>query len=64
MMTFLPRRKIMDSKDKQGKYVWVQDKKGNVFVCKLNDLVDPNHLTDDEKEQCLDTADFDIPGAV
>jgi hypothetical protein len=54
----------MDSKDKQGKYVWVQDKKGNVFVCKLNDLVDPNHLTDDEKEQCLDTADFDIPGAV
>jgi hypothetical protein len=54
----------MENEKKQDKMVWVQDKEGNVFVCKLGDLVDPKSLSDEEKEKCLDTADYDIPGAV
>ena len=46
------------------RYVWVKDNSGKVFVCRLADLKDPEDLTKEEKEDCLDTADFDIPGAV
>ena len=48
----------------EDKYVWVQDKTGNVYVCKLKDLIDPKQLSEEEKEKCLDTTDFDISGAV
>ena len=48
--------------DKEKKYVWVEDKTGNVYVCKLSDLIDPENLSEEEKENCLDTADFDLAG--
>jgi hypothetical protein len=54
----------MEDKKKEDKMVWVQDNSGNVFVCKLGDLIDPKNLSDEEKDKCLDTADFDISGAV
>jgi hypothetical protein len=54
----------MDKEKKEGKMVWVEDKEGNVFVCKLADLIDPKKLSAEEKEKCLDTADYDISGAV
>jgi uncharacterized protein YpmB len=51
-------------KTDKDRYVWVQDKSGKVFVCKLSDLLDPADLSDEEKAKCLDTYDFDISGAV
>jgi hypothetical protein len=58
------RRRKMDKEKKEGKMVWVQDKEGNVFVCKLADLIDPKKLSAEDKEKCLDTTDYDISGAV
>ena len=54
----------MEKEKEKDRLVWVQDKAGNVFVCKLDDLIDPKNLSDEEKEKCLDTADYDISGAV
>lgn len=33
--------------------VWVSDKDGNWFVANLEDLVNPNNLSEKEKERCL-----------
>ncbi len=38
------------------KMVWVRDEKGGEYVCYLKDLKDPNHVSEEEKEHCLDTS--------
>lgn len=38
------------------KMVWVRDEKGGEFVCYAKDLKDPNHVTENEKEFCLDSS--------
>ena len=36
--------------------VWVKDNAGNRFLCPLGALRDPNSLTDEEKNNCVDDA--------
>ena len=36
--------------------VFVRDDNGGEFVCYATDLKDPEHVTDHEKENCLDTS--------
>lgn len=42
--------------EEYNKMVWVRDDKGGEFVCYANDLKDSNHVSEDEKEHCLDTS--------
>lgn len=36
--------------------VWVRDDRGGEFVCYAKDLKDPKHVTEEEKELCLDSS--------
>ena len=38
------------------KMVWVRDDNGGEFVCYAKDLKDPNRVTENEKEFCLDSS--------
>jgi hypothetical protein len=37
----------------QKKYVYVKDKDGIEYVCKLEDLKRADELTDEEKDKCM-----------
>lgn len=36
--------------------VWVRDDKGGEYVCYANDLKSADHVSENEKEHCLDTS--------
>ncbi len=36
--------------------VFVRDDKGGEYVCYANDLKDQDHVSENEKEKCLDTS--------
>ncbi len=36
--------------------VWVKDNAGNRFICPLDALRDPNSVSEEEKEHCVDDA--------
>lgn len=36
--------------------VWVKDNAGNRFLCELGALRDPNSVSEQEKENCIDDA--------
>ena len=36
--------------------VWVNDDNGGEYVCYAKDLKDRNHVSEEEKELCLDTS--------
>ena len=38
------------------KMVWVRDDKGGEYVCYANDLESADHVSENEKEHCLDTS--------
>jgi len=52
---------IMPEKQKKG-LVWIKDKKGKYFACRIEDLIDADNLSEEEKAQCLDPQDFDFSG--
>ena len=37
-------------------YVWVKDKAGNEFICKIGDLKDPKKASKEELDKCVDDA--------
>ncbi len=37
----------------QERYVYVKDREGTEYVCRLSDLKRPDQLTDEEKEKCM-----------
>jgi len=39
------------------KMVWVRDENGGEYVCYQKDVKDPNHVSEDEKQQCLDSSE-------
>jgi hypothetical protein len=51
----------MEDKRKTG-LIWVKDKKGKYYACRIEDLIDAKNLTEEEKAECLDPEDFDISG--
>ncbi|MDD5204370.1 MAG: hypothetical protein PHS17_03065 [Desulfobacterales bacterium] len=36
--------------------VWVRDKAGNEYVCRVMDLKDPSRVSDDDLRNCVDDA--------
>jgi hypothetical protein len=36
--------------------VWVKDNAGNRYLCPFDALIDPNSVTDEEKNNCVDDA--------
>ena len=36
--------------------VWVKDNAGNRFLCAMDALKDPNSLSEEEKQNCVDDA--------
>ena len=36
--------------------VWVKDKAGNEYVCRVMDLKDPSRVSDDDLRNCVDDA--------
>lgn len=46
----------MENKEKaklKKPYVYVKDDKGVVYICKQDDLKDPERLTDEELDACM-----------
>jgi hypothetical protein len=41
-------------------WVWVNDKAGNLFVCKVDDLKDPKDVSDEELKDCMDDATMGV----
>jgi hypothetical protein len=37
-------------------FVWVKDRAGNEYVCKVEDLKDPKKVGKDELKNCIDDA--------
>ena len=38
------------------RFVWVKDKSGNEFVCRVMDLKDPKNVSEDDLKNCVDDA--------
>jgi hypothetical protein len=37
-------------------FVWVKDKAGNEFVCRVEDLKNPKDISKDDLKNCIDDA--------
>ena len=42
-------------------YVWVKDKAGNEFICKIDALKDPQKASKEELDNCVDDATAGVP---
>lgn len=42
--------------EEYNRMVWVRDDNGGEYVCYANDLKNPDHVTEEEKERCVDTS--------
>lgn len=38
------------------RFVWVKDKAGNEYVCRVMDLKDPKKVSEDDLKNCIDDA--------
>ena len=38
------------------KMIWVKDEEGKEFACYSTDVKNPDHLSENEKEHCLDSS--------
>ena len=41
-------------------FVWVKDKAGNQFVCRVEDLKDPKDVSDEDLKNCMDDAKMGV----
>ena len=46
----MKEEKSVQSEDR---YVYVKDRYGTEYVCRISDLKRPDELTDEEKERCM-----------
>jgi len=51
---------IKEPKHEQ-RFVWVKDKAGNEYVCRIMDLKDPKKVSDEDLKNCMDDASRAIP---
>lgn len=42
-------------------YVWVKDRAGNEYVCRVDALQDPKKVPDEELKDCIDDASRALP---
>ena len=47
---------VITEPEHKKKFVWVKDKAGNEFVCRIEDLENPKNITDDDLKNCVDDA--------
>jgi hypothetical protein len=47
---------IMAEQKHEQRFVWVKDKAGNEFVCRVMDLKDPKKVDEKDLKNCLDDA--------
>jgi hypothetical protein len=40
--------------------VWVTDKAGNLFVCRIEDLKNPKEVAEEDLENCVDDATMGV----
>lgn len=38
------------------RFVWVKDKAGNEYVCRIDDLKDPKKVDEEDLKNCIDDA--------
>jgi hypothetical protein len=50
------RREKMSEQKHEQRFVWVKDKAGNEFVCRVMDLKDPKKVDEKDLKNCLDDA--------
>lgn len=55
------RREIRTKEDStvdehEQRFVWVKDKAGNEYVCRVMDLKDPSRVSADDLKNCVDDA--------
>jgi hypothetical protein len=51
----------MDKKDvHKQRFVWVKDKAGNEYVCRVDDLKDPKKVSKEDLKNCIDDASMAI----
>ena len=43
------------------RFVWVKDKAGNEYVCRIDDLKDPKKVSEDDLKNCVDDASMGVP---
>ena len=41
-------------------FVWVKDRGGNEYICRIGDLKDPKNATEDELANCVDEATMGV----
>jgi hypothetical protein len=50
-----------DMTEHEKRFVWVKDKAGNEYVCRVDDLKDPKKVDEDDLKNCLDDASRALP---
>ncbi|MGD8386890.1 MAG: hypothetical protein PVG49_07095 [Desulfobacteraceae bacterium] len=43
------------------RFVWVKDKAGNEYVCRVMDLQDPKKVDEEDLKNCMDDASRAVP---
>jgi hypothetical protein len=51
----------MEMAEHEQRLVWVKDKAGNEFVCRVMDLKDPKNVAESDLKNCIDDASRAIP---
>jgi hypothetical protein len=57
----LERSVEMKKDTHEQRFVWVKDKKGNEYVCRVMDLKDPKKVSKEDLKNCVDDASMALP---
>jgi hypothetical protein len=47
---------MAEIKPHEQRFVWVKDKAGNEYVCRIADLEDPKNISEEDMKNCVDDA--------
>ena len=54
------RKGVRKMAEHEQRFVWVKDKAGNEYVCRIMDLKDPKNITDEDLKNCVDDASMGV----
>jgi len=54
------RKGVGKMAEHEQRFVWVKDKAGNEYVCRIMDLKDPKNITDEDLKNCVDDASMGV----
>jgi predicted transcriptional regulator len=52
----IDHRKEKEMVEHEQRFVWVKDKAGNEYVCRVMDLQDPKKVSEEDLKNCMDDA--------